>query len=418
MSELSLRAGVAWLSGAQIGTKVLQLAAYASITRRLGEAGFGRFIYAFSLLDIVAFLATLGLPVLYTRHVAAGRNDAAAAAVLVKHRLTTVIGLLGLFWLAIVPPDLPRDLLVMMFLAMLLRGYSQFGASGLRGKSRMDAEAIASIAGRATFAVGAGVGVWLVDEPGAMLRLTFIAFLLGEMVTTVLTGRGMEKLGLSWSPKRPSASVRQDLWIEMLPFAAAGLLGVIAFRVDLVMIRELSPELMGDHLAGAYGAAYRILEAGLFLPAAVGAALFPALVRARNGGELAPQLLRRSAAVLLALGLAGAAVLWFGAPLLVRLFAGEGYAEAVPALATLGMAVPFLFVNFALGSAVFAVGKEWWGFAGLIASVLLNIFGNLWVLTHHPEQALVGAALFTAAAEAVLTVSHTAILTIVARREA
>jgi O-antigen/teichoic acid export membrane protein len=142
----SILQNVSWLSGAQLVVRVAQLAAYASLTRRLGEVGFGRFAYAFSLLDMVAFLATLGLPILYTRHVAAGRQEHAAAAVVAKHRLTAVVTFFGLVWLWIAPPKLMLDLLVMMFLAMLLRGYHLFGASGLRGKERMDEEALASVA--------------------------------------------------------------------------------------------------------------------------------------------------------------------------------------------------------------------------------------------------------------------------------
>ena len=303
----------------------------------------------------------------------------------------------------------------MMFLAMLLRGYHHFGASGLRGKEQMRGEAIANVVGRIVFAVGAGGGVWLVDDLSAMLRITFVAFLLAEMVTLVLISRAMQTLDLSWSPRMPSQPQRQELWKEMAPFAAAGLMGLIAFRVDLVMLRELSEPLYADQRAGAYGAAYRILEAGLFVPGAVAAALFPALVRRTADQGLPAELFRRALLIQLGLGVAGALVLYFGAELWVRILAGPGFDQAIPALAALGLAVPFLFVNFVLGTGVFALGKEWWGFLGLTLSLLLNIIGNYWVITRHPEHALVGAALFTAASEAVLTLSHLTILALTRR---
>ena len=125
--------------------------------------------------------------------------------------------------------------------------------------------------------------------------------------------------------------------------------------------------------------------------------------------------LERATLALAGLGLAGAAVLFYGAPHLMRVFAGQGYEQGIPALAALGAAVPFLFVNFALGSGVFAIGKEWWGFAGLCCSLLLNVLGNYWVMTRYPGQALVGAALFTAASEATLTISHVLVLTLARR---
>ncbi len=406
---------ISWLGGAQVVARILQLVAYASIARRLGEIGFGRFIYAFSLLDMVAFTATLGLPILYTRHLAAERTAHANAAVIIKHRLTLIVAFFGSIWLLLVPPDLAIDLLAMMFLAMLLRGYHYFGASGLRGKENMQGEAIATVAGRITFTLIAGAGVWLTDEPKAMLRITFLGFLVGEMVTLISINRAMAAMGLVWNPPPPNPRQRAAVWREMLPFAAAGLLGLIAFRVDVVMLRELSTPLMADHLVGNYGAAYRVLEAGLFIPGAIAAALFPALVRSSEGERLPANLFRQATLILLGLGLLGAAVLVFGAPLLMRLFAGQGYEQGIPALTALGAAVPFLFVNFVLGSGVFALGKEWWGFIGLCLSLLLNIVGNYWVMTQYPSHALVGAALFTAASEAVLTCSHVTILALAKR---
>jgi len=406
---------IGWLSGAQVFTRLLQFAAYASLARRLGEIGFGRFAYAFSLLDMVAFTATLGLPILYTRHLAAGRMAHASATVISKHRMTLIVAFIGGLWLFLAPPDLALDLLVMMFLAMLLRGYHHFGASGLRGKEQMRGEALASVGGRLVFTLLAGGGVWLVDDLGGMLRITFVGFLVGEMVNLLLINRAMKSLGLSWTPTPPSPHQQKQVWREMVPFAAAGLFGLIAFRVDLVMIRELSTPLMADHRAGNYGAAYRILEAGLFLPGAIAAALFPALVRRRQGDELPRNLFRRAVLILLGLGLLGGAVLYLGAPYLIRAFAGEGYELAVPALAALGLAVPFLFVNFILGTGVFALGKEWWGFLGLFVSLILNIVGNYYVITRYPNEALIGAALFTAASEAVLTCSQLVILKLAKR---
>lgn len=404
-----------WLGGAQVLARLLQLAAYASLARRLGEIGFGRFVYAFSLLDMVAFLATLGLPILYTRHIAADRTGHAHAATLTKHRLTLAVVLFGSLWLWLIPPPIAVDLLAMMFAAMLLRGYHHFGASGLRGRERMEGEALATVAGRLVFTLGAGGGVWLVDEPAAMLRVTFMGFLAGEMITLIMVTRSMRALGLVWDPPLPTPHQRAEVWRELLPFAAAGLLGLIAFRVDVVMLRSLSTPLMADHLVGSYGAAYRILEAGLFVPGAIAAALFPALVRTQTNGALPSAFFRRATLALAGLGLAGAAVLFYGAPHLMRVFAGQGYEQGIPALAALGAAVPFLFVNFALGSGVFAIGKEWWGFAGLCCSLLLNVLGNYWVMTRYPGQALVGAALFTAASEATLTISHVLVLTLARR---
>ena len=92
-NRLSIRANAGWLGAAQLLAKVLNLGIYASLTRRLGQEGFGLFIYSFSLMEILGFAATLGLPIIYTRHVAAGDLDSARAAVWAKHLGSLLVGL-------------------------------------------------------------------------------------------------------------------------------------------------------------------------------------------------------------------------------------------------------------------------------------------------------------------------------------
>ena len=114
------------------------------------------------------------------------------------------------------------------------------------------------------------------------------------------------------------------------------------------MLRSLSTPLMADHLVGSYGAAYRDLEAGLFVPGAI-AALFPALVRTQTNGGFPSALFRRATLALAGLGLAGAAVLFYGAPHLMHVFAGQGYEQGIPALAALGAACSLLVRELCAG---------------------------------------------------------------------
>ena len=262
-----LISNMTWLGGAQVLARLLQLAAYASLAR----AGSARSALVasstrFSTGHGRLLLATLGLPILYTRHIAADRtgpcacSDADEAPAHPRRRAVRFAVVVA------DPPSIAVDLLAMMFAAMLLRGYHHFGASGLRGRERMEGEALATVAGRLVFTIAAGGGVWLVDEPAAMLRVTFMGFLAGEMITLIMVTRSMRALGLVWDPPLPTPHQRAEVWRELLPFAAAGLLGLIAFRVDVVMLRSLSTPLMADHLVGSYGAAYRILGGGSLRP--------------------------------------------------------------------------------------------------------------------------------------------------------
>ena len=408
-NRLSIRANAGWLGAAQLLAKVLNLGIYASLTRRLGQEGFGLFIYSFSLMEILGFAATLGLPIIYTRHVAAGDLDSARAAVWAKHLGSLLVGLGVLGWLLIAPPNFPVLLHGLMFLAILMQGTSQLGASGLRGLEDARGEAWARTAARLAFALTGGLGVWFVPENQA-LYVAFAAFLLGEVLGLLVTARWMGRHGLSLTPPQPPGDALRRALVEAWPFAAAGILGTMVFRIDVVMLRELLPQ-GGDQMAGLYGAAYRLMESGHFIAASVAAALFPALVRRRSEeGGIPFDLLKRAATWLFGLGLCGGLFLFFLAQPLLSVLAGDAFSTGAPYLQMLALTVPFTFLNFALGTAVFACRREVWGLLGALLSLALNIGGNAYGIYFHPEQAGLWAGGMSAASEALLTVSHLAIL--------
>ena len=92
------------------------------------------------------------------------------------------------------------------------------------------------------------------------------------------------KLAAESTDKKPTLKAT---FLEGWPFAAAGILGTMVFRIDVVMLREMLPQ-GGDEMAGLYGAGYRLMESGHFLAASVAAAMFPALVRRRSEGGTLP----------------------------------------------------------------------------------------------------------------------------------
>ncbi|MBM65895.1 MAG: hypothetical protein CMH55_06655 [Myxococcales bacterium] len=407
--RLSIRANASWLGIAQLLAKVLNLGIYASLTRRLGQEGFGLFIYSFSLMEILGFAATLGLPIIYTRHVAAGDLGQAQAAVWAKHLGSLIVGLGVAGWLTIAPPDFPVVLHGLMFVAILMQGTSQLGASGLRGLEDARGEAWARTAARFVFAVVGGVGVWIVPQEQA-LHVAFLAFLLGEVLGLIVTARWMGGLGLSLMPAKPSKADLRAALIEAWPFAAAGILGTMVFRIDVVMLRELLPQ-GGDEMAGLYGAGYRLMESGHFVAASVAAALFPALVRRRaEDGSIPFDLLKKAAFWLFGLGVFGGLFLFVFAQPLLSLLAGAAFSPGAPYLQALAFTVPFTFLNFALGTAVFACRREVWGLIGALISLGLNVAGNAYGIIYHPEDAGLCAGAMSAVSEALLTVSHLVIL--------
>ncbi|MEW6321798.1 MAG: polysaccharide biosynthesis C-terminal domain-containing protein, partial [Acidobacteriota bacterium] len=147
--------------------------------------------------------------------------------------------------------------------------------------------------------------------------------------------------------------------------------------------------------AGAYNAVFRLVEAVRLAPAAVLAVMFPALCRAADAAPLS-----RLAARLGAAGVAvGAATAW-AAPVIVRLAYGDAYASAAPVLVMLSLAVPLLFVNYALTHQLIG----WNGQRAYLQIVLAALAANLALnLALVPPYGMRGAALGTIATELVVT---------------
>jgi O-antigen/teichoic acid export membrane protein len=169
------------------------------------------------------------------------------------------------------------------------------------------------------------------------------------------------------------------------------LLSALYFRIDVYFL-EFWRGL--DEVAG-YNAVFRLIEAVRLLPAAVLTVTFPGMCRARDlsvlgtvAGPLA------AAGVLLSVGVAAFS------PWLVALLYGPAYSDAVPALRVLAMAVPLLFLNYALTHQV--IGWDGQRAYAVVAAAALaaNVGANLALV---PQHGMLGAAASTVITEIVVT---------------
>ena len=171
----------------------------------------------------------------------------------------------------------------------------------------------------------------------------------------------------------------------------------------------------GDAEVGRYGAAYRLLESLLFLPAIFLAAIFPAFAeRARTSAvemrRLHDVTLRW---MLLLSGVIVAGLLLFSS-LGLRLLFGPGYEGSAPILRALAPSLVFIFVNYALTHFLVALHAQKWNAIFALACLALNSGLNLILI---PRLAGVGAALATVATEALLFVLCFAMVRRCLRRE-
>jgi O-antigen/teichoic acid export membrane protein len=130
-------------------------------------------------------------------------------------------------------------------------------------------------------------------------------------------------------------------------------------------------------------------------PAAVLAVSYPALCTAKDGKAV------RALLVPLVAGALGiAAAVYLSAPVALGLLYGPRFVDAAPALATLALAIPLFFANYALTHQVIAWDGQRAYLAVVTAALAANVIGNVMLI---PGLGMQGAALSTLATEIVVS---------------
>lgn len=203
------------------------------------------------------------------------------------------------------------------------------------------------------------------------------------------------------TPLRPAVDLAtwRAILRETLPYAAAAAVGLIYFRIAVVLMSYVS----SDVETGYFSAAFRIVEVVGVIPWLLVSAGFPILARAaRDDDERLRYALQRMFDVATVVGTGIALGLGVGAPFAVEVIAGDGFEPSVDVLRiqALGLITTFLVATwmFALLSLKLYRQLLW---ANTLAAVVA-IGGTLALA---PGLGAQGAAIATVAAEAALALA-------------
>ncbi len=376
----------------------------------LGQAAFGRFVFASALTSLLALGTDIGLGVWTTRALARDRGDGDAIVLLgasvralaaipyavvvggiailaVKGETRAAVALLGVAALANAFVD---------HVSAILRGYERFAEeaalNGCRALATAMAGLVALVAGRSLVSLCAALVA--ASLAGCLYGLaTLLRFHpLSGLVKRTTRARARELAGVALSQSWP-------IWI-------AGLLSLLYFKVDTFFLRFLA----GDAELGAYGAAFKLFEGCMILPSIVLSIAFPKLARAHTDARAQRRLERLLAVSLIGLGVAVGAVGFLGARPLVSLLFGAGFGRAVASMRILALGLPLLYLNFGLTHFLLArdLGRAttWLAAMMLAANVALDA-------ALIPRGSGPGAAWATVLSEVALTAASLAVLRMV-----
>jgi O-antigen/teichoic acid export membrane protein len=389
LSNLSLKAASL---GLDRGCRLVVTVAAAPV---LGQAAFGRFVFASTVTALLAVSSDLGLGLWTTRALARDRADGERIlrTGLALRALAAVPYVVAVAAAATLSGD-PEVRAAMALLggAALLNAFADHFGAIFRGYERFADEArLSAVRALATIAVGLvvlGVARSLTGLCAGLAAAASASFFYG--------GVRMFHLYPSGGPRGFDRALARRALGQSLPIWIAGLLSLVYFKIDTVFVRAFA----GDGELGAYGAAYKVFEGAQLLPAVVMAVMFPELAQAHADPERRRRLERVLAAGLLGVGLAVGAACFAGGSTFVEVIFGPGFRRATDSLRILAIGIPLLYVNFGLTH--FLVARDQERMNTWLAMMMLVTTGTL-DLVLIPGRAGPGAALATILAEVALT---------------
>jgi O-antigen/teichoic acid export membrane protein len=394
----SIFANTSYRLFADVASKIFSLAFFVVMARELGESRFGVFTFALAFVILATTLANFGQDVILTREVARDRgrlsgyfaNTLAVKIVLATGSLTLAIGIAALagidretlLVLLLLGPAVVLELLM----ATCFASYQAFERLQFIPAALIPQRFVTALVGIVALLQGAGVvAVSAIYLGGAALGFALALWFLVRKIS------------------RPRVEVEPGRWLPLmrasLAIGLAGAFAVVLFRIDTAMLAAYEPKAV----VGDYGAAFRLLEATLFVAWSVGAAVYPVFSRLTTTSEPAVgPVYQRSLKLVVALTLPLAAGSFVLAGPLIELLYGSSYEDAATALRLLAPAIALYPICYVTGYLLISQDRQrvlTWVY-GLVAAE--NVLANFVLI---PWLSLDGAAIGTSISQLLVAIA-------------
>jgi O-antigen/teichoic acid export membrane protein len=379
----------------EVVAKLASLVLYVAIARELGQVAFGDFVFAISLSGVLLMVAGLGLQEMVVRDIARAdwRLDELFWNVnaIKTLMLVVVLGIIAIIAWAQGHSVYTVGAIVVIAFGVGLDYQANTIFAVFQGFERQHHTAASVIVNRvASTTLGLGV-----LAAGAGLMGVAIAVTVGSAAGLVTAHVLMHRY-----VAQPSYAIERRAWRDLvrmaLPLGAVATLYQALLQIGVVMVGLIA----GSAVVGEYGAAFRLIEATLFVAWGFGGALLPWFARhtGKGGVEIARGYelgLKVMIGLLLPISLVFAL---FAGPLIEALY-GPGFDGAVTPLQLLSVMAVMCGVNSIAMTVM--IGRDRPKDAYRPALLALVLSGGLSFLVIPPLDAD-GAALVAVAAQALL----------------
>lgn len=280
----------------------------------------------------------------------------------------------------------PTLLSAVLAVSGVMAGFAETPETILAHRNRWWARtAIMAVPALLSCAAGAMVSLMRLDEP----LLAFGTVYLGRDALRLILGLYLVRCMPEKSPNVTMHEVRQTIR-RAAPFAAVVVLGLLYFRVDVLVMQLL----LGAKAVAEYAAGYALLTGVGGIMTALGPLVLQGITRNPDRYRLG---LRFAV-----LGGACFAILTIVlAPWVLPLVFGDQYRNSVGLAQILALSMPFSFANSVSLRALYATRRESTVPAVLAICMVFNLLGNCLAM---PAMGAAGAAIMTVATEALLAV--------------
>lgn len=381
--------GAQWLSIGFVGAISFALSVF--IARRFGPETFGVYAQAISLGAFLAILIDGGFGKLLMRETVRSSSELNVETNVLHgfafgHGLV-VIAVLTVFVL-INPFPLHWPTMLATLAAFGISVFGNFSLIILKGQGRLVRDAAWQMLSRIFTAACMAFGLyWGASSPWELLTYQFAG---GAMFLLFLMRAG-------WV--RPVFKIPRKIYAMVLPLVGLDLATVVYFRSDMLLFKLMDTP-KSD--VGAYGVAYRLIEAVLLLATPVAMLLFRRFrLSSADWNQRALLSVLRLAALAAALGFL---VFLIALPAANAFFLGvfgDAFESAGGLFKVLSLMLVFALANGVLGQAVFALGMDKQYLLAASAAAVFSIVGNILLLSHF---GVLAAAWMTVATEFVLGV--------------
>ena len=381
-------ANTSWLLGERVLRMVVSLFVGIYVARYLGPEGFGLLSYTLSFVWLFSSLASFGLDDILVRELVQSpekRNNLLGTVFWLKVCGTVVMGTAITLVLQLKAEEQQTYWMIALitfgFLFQATNVVDFYFQSQVQSKFAVRAQAIQLI-------LTSLFKIYLVWNQAELIWFAF-ALMLDQAVVAVLfliMYRWKIELfpffSFTWTQ---AMKLMRDAW----PLIFAGMVVSVYMKIDQVMLKEM----LNTKAVGVYAAAVKLCEAWYFVPTAVIASLFPAVIEARKKSEpLYEERVQKLYDLMVWGSVAVALPTTLFADWIILILYGADFQEAAVVLRIYIWAGVFVSLGVASSKWLVAENLQRYSFYITALGAVLNISCNLWLI---PIYGIKGAALAT-----------------------